>query len=1165
MPVFNNMLAGASGGAGAGYAIERSLRFNSGDSAYLGKTFGSAGNRKTWTLSCWYKATMGSNVRRYLFVGYSGNNHSVVNFRSDGKFEIYRYAGGHSFQFLTTPFFRDPSAWYHVVLAYDTTQATASDRVKLYINGEVVDTLDSGLTSNYPPQNAEYEWNDATSHNIGAHVGGGYADQYLADYQFIDGQALAATDFGAPDDNGVWQPKKFAGTYGTNGFHLDFKDNSSNAALGTDTSGNSNTWTVNNLMATIPAVDVGGDPTVSSSDKPFTYGYSVAFDGNDKLRMEGPGTVSGDFTWECWIKFTGTPSGRFFSAEESVNGTEYSLMRFWNGNLNVYSGDGGGYEANTYTGSVSADTWHHIAMVRSGSTVSHYLDGSRWGTNTFSNSFVITTLVLAQGYGSEYFTGSISNARFVNGQALYTGASYTVPTVTLTTTSQSATSSNVTTLVAHKASLTANDGTKDAIGDSAVIDSLVDSPTNGTQTDTGAGGEVVGNYATLNPLKKANITTSNGNLDFTHSGSTGYWQVVFSTIGMSSGKYYCEFTCKDTDSVIGLAKDSHTIANDGYVGYDPNGWGYNGQNGNKLHDSSGSSYGSSYTSGDIIGIALDADNGTLAFYKNGTSQGTAYTGLTDGPYFFAFSLRDTGNTPSVNFGQRAFAYPLSGYKSLNTANLPEPTIADSSKYFDTVLWSGDGSGAITVPGLSLNNAPGLVWSKTRNYAYHNNLWDAVRGFGTANALVTDEAYAEGGANGGTLNSATSSSLTFSGGVWHNENNKTYVAWNWDAGSSNTTIAAGSLNSSSYNQSQTWSNGKNGDRVDYPVTNVFDASLTTIGYGGVNQTITVTLPGGSIALTSLRVRAERVGTATGKFYVNGNDYTSQIAAGTNWNTITGETSITSIGYASDNGSNFVGLYAVEVNGKLLIDSGVSVTNVPTIASTVRANPSAGFSIVSYTGNGVTGDHDIAHGLNAVPGLVIIKNRTSGQTYPQWTIKHKDLSTNKNLLFTTGAQITAIGSGGWYQGGIRDLTSATTFGIGDGSQNLNRNVNYPSSDYIAYCFAPVEGYSAMGSYTGNGSADGPFVFTGMRPRWIMFKCSTTDNGYTFWDIVDTARPNTLAADLSDAEGSYNLGTGLGVDILSNGFKIRGAGSGKNISSQTYIYAAFAEHPFKTARAR
>ena len=146
--------------------------------------------------------------------------------------------------------------------------------------------------------------------------------------------------------------------YGTNGFHLDFSDPSSNASLGYDAAG-SNNWSVNNLTAFIPAVDVGGDPTVSSSDKPFTTGHSVAFDGNDKLRVEG--LHWGDFTWECWVKFTGTP-WTFFSAEEDMNGTEYSLMRFYGGNLNVYVGGGSSYEANTYTGTVSADTWHHIAM-----------------------------------------------------------------------------------------------------------------------------------------------------------------------------------------------------------------------------------------------------------------------------------------------------------------------------------------------------------------------------------------------------------------------------------------------------------------------------------------------------------------------------------------------------------------------------------------------------------------------------------------------------------------------------------------------------------------------------------------------------------------------------------------------------------------------------------
>ena len=370
-----------------------------------------------------------------------------------------------------------------------------------------------------------------------------------------------------------------------------------------------------------------------------------------------------------------------------------------------------------------------------------------------------------------------------------------------------------------------------------------------------------------------------------------------------------------------------------------------------------------------------------------------------------------------------------------------------------------------------------------------------------------------------------------------------VAWAWDAGSSNTTIAAGGLNSSVYDQSQTWSNGKDGDRSDYPVTNVFDASLTTVGYGSVNQTITVTLPGGSIALTSLRVRADRAGTATGKFYVNGNDYTSQIASGTNWNTITGETSITSIGYASDTGSNFVGLYAVEVNGKQLVDSGVSVPNVPSIASTVRANPTAGFSIVSYTGTGANAS--LGHGLNTEPELIIVKNRS---TSADWPVYHS-ANGSANRLYLDLNVASSSGTN-W------NSTTPTNSVFSVGS---NPDTNGSGNNMIAYCFAPVEGYSAMGSYTGNGNADGPFVFTGMRVRWLLIK---TTSGTSNWRLFDTERDPYNAADtllfpdtaeVEYAHASYNS------DILSNGFKMRATHVGLNASGETYIYLAFASNPF------
>ena len=536
---------------------------------------------------------------------------------------------------------------------------------------------------------------------------------------------------------------------------------------------NSNTFTVNNLTAAVVPVDVGGDPTVSSSDKPFTTGFSVAFDGNDKMRMEGPGTVSGDFTWECFVKFTGTPSGRFFSAEESVNGTQYSLMRFYNGNLNVYAGDNNGYEANTYTSSVSADTWHHIAMVRSGSTLSHYLDGSRWGTNTYSNSFPITTLVLAHGYSGEYFTGSVSNARFVNGQALYTGTSYTVPTATLTTTSQSATASNVTTLVAHKSSLTANDGTKvEILNSSSDIDSLIDTPTN----YTAASGNNGGNYCTFNPLV-SNGTLSNGNLDVTTS-LTGASHTHGTIAFPSSGKWYYEITptAQGDQAYVYIGDGAANVANSVL---------YYSDNGNKRIDGTFSSYGATYGNDDVIGVAVNVDDGEVTFYKNGSSQGaisytiigkTLFPGVADGSSGAAVSF-------SANFGQRPFSYtPPTGYVSLCTQNLPDPTIADGSTAMSATLWTGNGS-TQTISGL--NHSPDFIWHKIRSISGGSQLYDIVRG--TSKRLQSDSSAAESTLNGVTA--FNSDGWTMTAG---NNNNETYVSWTWDAGSSTVSNTDGSI-------------------------------------------------------------------------------------------------------------------------------------------------------------------------------------------------------------------------------------------------------------------------------------------------------------------------------------------------------------------------------------
>ena len=243
------LFIGAAAGAAAGYQIDRSLRFNSADSAYLGKTFSSAGNTTTWTLSFLDKRATLGGVKN-IFMSYNGSSiaeadYANINFNSSDQLVVgYAYASYKT----TDRKFTDVSSWYHIVIRLETGNSTASDRVQIYVNG----VKETSFASTHDPDSGQsLAWNKAHDHRLGSELNQFYNDCYLAEVQFIDGQALAASDFGEYDDNNVWQAKdcQSALTYGTNGFYLKFADNSSNAALGTDSSGNSNTWTVNNLTA----------------------------------------------------------------------------------------------------------------------------------------------------------------------------------------------------------------------------------------------------------------------------------------------------------------------------------------------------------------------------------------------------------------------------------------------------------------------------------------------------------------------------------------------------------------------------------------------------------------------------------------------------------------------------------------------------------------------------------------------------------------------------------------------------------------------------------------------------------------------------------------------------------------------------------------------------
>lgn len=986
--------------SGGDYIISRSLRFNSADTSYLSKTFSSDGNRRTNTISFWIKKVkIDASASFYRIFGSQQASHIYLyedKIFWDASTTDNNSAAGYRW---TNRLFRDPSAWYHIVCTLDTTQSTASDRMRLYVNG-VEETSFQG-TANMGQNDQTGFSQGSIEHTFGYRSSnqgsaGGALDAYLADIHFVDGQALAPTSFGETDDNGVWQPKKFSGAHGTNGFHLDFADNSSDAALGYDAAG-SNNFTVNNLTAT------GGAAT-----------NGIAFDGNDKVTFPGMDLGTGNLTFECFFKLDSGTSGfrRIMSRTDGGSGNDMIIRVHTNGYMQWY------FDSQEHTGSTTVTTgvWHHSAIVRSGSdTISYYYDGTRISTATSNADMTLNAVILAWGHGSEYFTGQIYGARITK-QALYTGASYTVPTSAITTTSQGAVSSNVVHLSATTSTTTTNSGTTgngtndgdpSAVsaypfgGGAENIDSLIDSPSQSVadETDTGVGGQITGNYATYNNVRVGSGTKSNGNLTVTGSGQVP----DVASIAPNSGKWYAEIKW-DSGSYARVGLQDVNIPTSDFGGVNGESYRYESNSGNV--QPGGQTY-STYAAGDIIGVAFDCDAGKLWLAKNGTWQnsgdpaggtGAVATNLVAGKHYAPANSSGSGSSVfTLNAGQRAFAYTApTGFKCLTVENLATPTIADGSKYFDVALDTG--ANILSAATGKTDNA-GFVWIKDRD----NN---------STNHILFNKVNDAGMDGTPHMRSNTTQSETTCGTYSAPSGNS--VAWVWNGGTS---------------------------------------------------------------------------------------------------------------FSNSAGSN----------GATVATSGI-------------ANPAAGFSIVKWTGSGANAT--LAHGLQSPPAMIIQKRFTNPDS---WHVYHESAG-NTHYARLENTDDFEPRASAW------NNTSPTSsvFSVGD-----DGGVNGTGNDYLAHCFAPVAGYSSFGGYTGNGSADGIFIYTGFAPRWLLFKRSDSTSD---WSIYDTARdPHNVAGDKLEPNTTDNESPeGAVVDILSNGFKFR-RNSLENGGNDVYIYAAFASHPFKTARAR
>jgi len=335
-----------------------SCRFNDGSSDYLNRTPSSETNTKTWTFSCWAKRATNALYQTLLSGNSSSSNNTGFFFNDTDELQFWNEISSTvNINIRTSAKFRDPSAWYHVVLALDTTQSTQSDRLKIYVN-----SVEQDLTISTNVSSDQVTWiNDNVVQQIGGPWGqtsGSYFDGYMAEVILVDGQQLTPTSFGATNPvTNIWEPIAYAGTYGTNGFKLNFTDSS---ALGDDTSGNGNDFSVNNLTSIDQVSDTPSNNFCLLNPLDFT-GSITASEGNTVFqggRYKGTfGVSSGKWYWEA--KRLNAPDNAYLG----IKADDGDWNNSYNNSYTYYTSNGNYYLNGSSQGSYgSSSTTNDILM-----------------------------------------------------------------------------------------------------------------------------------------------------------------------------------------------------------------------------------------------------------------------------------------------------------------------------------------------------------------------------------------------------------------------------------------------------------------------------------------------------------------------------------------------------------------------------------------------------------------------------------------------------------------------------------------------------------------------------------------------------------------------------------------------------------------------------------
>jgi hypothetical protein len=954
----------------------KSVRFNKADSPYLNRTM-SGGDRGKATISCWLKkCNVHSVTSEYIYLmGVSSECSVYISSNDKLRFDFY-HTDGSTWAVIANSdmVFRDVSAWYHIVLSIDSSAGTSNaDRVKLYVNGAQQTFTFTTYGTGTITGDIKHLNESGQTFQINSRPGKSYyGNFYLANYHYIDGQALDPTDFGAFDDNGVWQAAEYSGTFGTNGFHLfDFANES---GIGNDSSGNDNDFTVNNLTSE-------GGSKIRTTELSVNHASGVI-------------SLPGNAFDSTYI------SARINTSTFAVTNTA------WLG---------------SYANGYAEARWIPVGGYAVTSSLRVYF-------GVYSNAAASSTLTVT--YTD---TTTESSSQFTSGNnnwmTLFTASNAAGKTI------QKIEISNPSTTNVQFGGFVIDDQIVETAN--ADTDVLRDVPTNGNSSDdTGAGGEVSGNYATWNPLtSRGVVTTSQGNLT-ANAVNSGYGYTL-STIPVSSGKYYCEISFEGTMAhsvnynYIGIVPtDSAAIYTgqdifraDGALSIDSNGSVIRGNIGNGSNDTNNtyqSSYG--FDENDTIGIAIDCDTPQVTFYKNGTSIGTFPHTMQSNKSWVLF-INDWANAADftgyvLNTGQKAFEDSApSGFKALCTTNLPTPTIANGRDHFDTKLYTGNG-GSSTIAVSGYNFAPNLVWLKGRSDPDKHGLYDTVRG--ATKLLIPSSANGESTQNGVTA--FNSDGFDIGDYAETNGNNRTYVAWAWNIPGSASSNSDGTITSSVT---------KNVDAGISIVTWTGDDSTGTIGHGlGSKPDLIVAKVYGDSSYSDNWPVYSSVFDGTHYAYLNDTRKFTDFAGF--WNDGTATSTVFPVGdYNTDNTKSLLALCFTSV---------------------------AGFSSIgSYEGNGSTTAGVFVY-MDFRPAWILVKRADTSSSYGSWAIYDSTRSTfnttgtssyNFPLWANRDAQEGKRGNGSDAASGFENIVNF--FSNGFMALGAGAELNVANETYVYMAFA------------------------------------------------------------------------------------------------------------------